>query len=213
MKQMIALAWAIAIVALSACNRATPAPPAPIDPKAWKSQAHVMEAQALRLLQADGVELWRADPFHITATWTPATDTIELTIQSYAQETHRLLYGIEVQMQQSSTGTNKKVASRIIETPNDRLMKGFDSQALLNDAPEEWQVAQKLGPQIAVAPQQAAEIVLRKDAVDPLSCPHIKSHLQLSSSSQQPRWQVEARCDKGAISGTVDAITGAIVAP
>jgi hypothetical protein len=189
-----------------------PSQPAPIDPQVWKSQIHIMEAQALRLLQTDGAELWRADPVQITASWTPMTDSVDLTIQSYAEETHRMLYLIEVHIQQTITGTNRKVDSRIIETPHDRLTKAFDAQAILNNTPEEWQVAQEIGPQITVAPQQAAEILLREKNIDPLSCTIITSHLQLSSSSKQPQWQVEAHCDQGTISGSVDARTGAITA-
>jgi hypothetical protein len=191
-------------------KRSTPAVPLPaVDPKIWQTQMHVVKAQEIRLLQAEGVTFWQDAPVYVVAMWLPATQQIDLTIQSYAEEMHRTIYLIEVRIQQTGASGTGKVDSRIVKTPTDRLLEGINAPALLNGTPNDVRVAQELAPQIVLAPQQAAEIVLREANIDPLRCPSVQITLQLSTTATPPRWQVEADCEGGTIRGTVHAGTGA----
>ena len=192
-------------------NRSTPAAPmSAVDPKIWKTQRHIVKAQEMRLLHAEGVEFSQDAPVHVTAIWTPTTDQLDLKIQSYVEEMHRTVYLIEVRIQQTGTSGTGKVDSRILKTPKDRLLEGIDAQAFLNATPDEWRVAQEMSPQIVFAPQQAAEMVLRENQVDPLRCLKVPITLQISTVTPQ-RWQVEADCEGKTIRGNVHTGTGAII--
>jgi hypothetical protein len=208
MKRIIVVAWAIALLALSACNRATPALPAPAAPNVeWAplQAAAELEVKALDpaavLLQATATEI------------DLSSNDVSQRVEFRYITPDFIAVDVSVRQEKGVIGITWS-HTRTLNLPVETSLRGLaDTESPFPTTPDELRDYQRRAAQVRLSPREALIKAFAKEQTrTPNQCDLIKVSLIFPPASDPPEWSILLVCRPTVtLMFSIDAATGQLI--